>query len=231
MSGSPTILLVHGSWHGPWCFEYLEAELARQGFAAKSVALPSVGSSPQDLGTFGDDARVVADAAAAIDGPVLVVGHSYGGAVVSEAAFAANLQRLVFLGAFMPDTGRSYVSYLPPGPLPPYVELRADGTFAVPEGQATPYFYPDCSLEIAEAAAQKLRPQSQQVMVPVIAEASWRNYPSTYVVLTQDRVLPPDLQRAFAAQANDIRELESSHSPFLSKPGELAALLIDIAGN
>ena len=231
MSEQPIFLLVHGSWHGPWCFELLEAELARRGAVAKSVSLPSVGCDTERLGTFGDDARVVTAAAASMPGPVVVVGHSYGGAVVSEATFGPNVKRLVFLGAFMPDTGRGYVSYLPPGPLPPYVELREDGTFAVPHEQATPFFYADCPPDIAAAATMRLCPQSQQVMAETITDAAWRSHPSTYVVLTDDRVLPPDLQRMFAAQAGEIRELESSHSPFLSKPAELAELLIVCGGN
>lgn len=229
MRGMPTFLLVHGSWHGPWCWDLLRSALERRGQTAVAVDLPSCGTDPARLGTYADDACVVADAAALVDGDVVVVGHSYGGAVVSEAAFGGNVRRLVFLCAFMPDTGRSYVSYLPPGPLPPYVGLRDDGTFSVPDGQAHEHFYADCAPDLSAWATVRLRPQSQTVLGPSVTAASWRSKPSTYIVTTQDRALPPDFQRMFAAQADEVREFASSHSPFLSRPDDLADLLISIA--
>lgn len=129
----------------------------------------------------------------------------------------------------MPDTGRNYVSYLPPGDLPPYVGLRDDGTFAVPPGLAIPSFYADCDPEVAKWAESRLRPQSQAVLAYDTGEASWRRVPSSYVVTQQDRALPPDFQRMFAAQSDETYQIDSSHSPFLSRPDELAELLVAIA--
>ena len=225
----PTFLLVHGSWHGPWCWDLLAPALERRGHASVAVDLPSCGSDPANLGDLADDARTVSEAAAAISGDVIVVGHSYGGAVVSEAVFGDNARRLVFLCAFMPDTGRSYVSYLPEGPLPPYVGLRDDGTFAVPDGQAHEHFYADCAPDLSDWATARLRLQSQAVLGPAVTRASWRSIPNSYVVTLHDDALPPDFQRMFAAQADDVREFASSHSPFLSRPDDLAELLISIA--
>lgn len=230
MATEPTFLLVHGSWHGPWCFEPLQAALRQRGVDSIAVALPSVGTDVAHLGTLADDATVVTDAAAAIDGPVVVVGHSYGGAVITEGRWGPQVARLIYLGAFMPDTGRSYPSYLPPGPLPPYVEMRDDGTMVVPAGQAIEHFYADCSPETGRWAEARLRPQSQQVLQHAITAAAWRAVPSTYVMLTEDRAIPPDLQRMFAGQADDAREFVSSHSPFLSRPDDLAALFLEITG-
>lgn len=229
MREAPSFLLVHGSWHGPWCFDHLRAALKRLGYESEAVSLPSCGDAPTSLGTFADDAAIVSAAAAAISGDVIVVGHSYGGTAITEATYGPNVKRLVYLCAFMPDTGRSYVSYLPPGDLPPYVGLRDDGTFAVPDGQAIPHFYADCPPEIAEWASSRLRLQSQQVLGPAITEAAWRKLPSTYIVTTQDKALPPDFQRMFAAQTADVREFAGSHSPFLSRPDDLAGLLVSIA--
>jgi pimeloyl-ACP methyl ester carboxylesterase len=225
----PTFLLVHGSWHGPWCWDLLRPALTRLGHASVAVDLPSCGVNPARLGTYADDARIVSETAAAIQGDVVVVGHSYGGAVISEATFEANVRRLVFLGAFMPDSGRSYVSYLPPGPLPPYVGMRDDGTFAVPDGKAHEHFYADCAPDLSAWATGHLRLQSQAVLGPPVTDASWRSIPSTYVVTTQDQALPPDFQRMFAAQADEVREFASSHSPFLSRPDDLAELLVSVA--
>lgn len=229
MTRPATFLLVHGSWHGPWCFGPLVDALAERGRKAVTVALPSMGDDVATLGGYEDDAAAITAAAAAIDGPVVVLAHSYGGAAAAEADFGPTVTRLIYLGAFMPDTGRSYVSYLPPGPLPPYVDVRPDGTLAVAEGTARPYFYPDCSPESAQWAEGLLRPQSQRVVAPTVTAAAWRSIPTTYVLLSEDRVIPPELQRLFAAQAESMVEFTSSHSPFLSRTADLADLLVELA--
>ncbi|MDP3899152.1 MAG: alpha/beta hydrolase [Mesorhizobium sp.] len=225
----PTFLLVHGSWHGPWCWDLLRPALERRGYGSVTIDLPSCGADPARLGTLADDAATVSAAAAAIPGDVVVVGHSYGGAVITEATYGPNVRRLVYLGAFMPDTGRTFVSYLPPGDFPPYVGLRDDGSSAVPDGQSVPAFYADCDPGLANWATGQLRLQSQRIFGHPITTAAWRSLPSTYLVLTQDNALPPDFQRMFAAQASEVREFVSSHSPFLSRPDDLAELLISIA--
>ena len=226
MRDTPCFLLVHGSWHGAWCWDHLRPALANRGFMSVAVDLPSCSDV---LGDLPADAATVSAAAAAIGGPVIVVGHSYGGAVISEATYGGNVSRLIYLCAFMPDTGRSYVSYLPPGDLPPYVGMRDDGTFAVPEGLAIPSFYGDCDPAVAQWAERQLRRQSQAVLAHDTGEAAWRHLPSSYILTTQDHALPPDFQRMFAAQADETYEIESSHSPFLSRPDELAELLATIA--
>ena len=129
----------------------------------------------------------------------------------------------------MPDTGRGYVSYLPPGPLPPYVKLEEDGTFMITPGTEINCFYHDCTLEVAAWAAKQVRPQSQSVLQSAITKASWRSKPSTFILTKQDRVLPPDMLRQFAGQATNTVEIDSSHSPMLSKPSRLAELLISAA--
>lgn len=224
-----TFLLIHGSWHGPWCYGPLVAELAKRGYATETVALPSVGSDITKLGGVADDGAAVSRAAAGLSGDIVVVGHSYGGVAVTEARFGSNLRRLVYLAAFMPDANRTYVSYLPPGPLPPYVELREDGTFVVPEGQARPSFYHDCTDQVAAWAEARLRPQSQSVLSANLTRAAWRAHPATYIVATDDRALPPDFQRSFAPQAASTREINSAHFPMLSRPAELAELLAECA--
>ncbi|MDN2581971.1 alpha/beta hydrolase [Aquibium sp. ELW1220] len=225
----PTFLLVHGSWHGPWCWDALRAALAKRDVTSEAVALPSCGADPSALGGFFDDAAAVSAAAAAIAGEVIVLGHSYGGAAISEAAYGPNVKRLVYVGAFMPDAGRSSVSYLPPGPLAPYIGLRDDGTMEVPAGQAVPSFYHDCAPDVAAAAEARLCLQSQAVLGPSATRAAWREIPSTYVVTTLDQALPADFQRMFAAQATETVDFEASHSPFLSRPDDFANLLVRIA--
>jgi pimeloyl-ACP methyl ester carboxylesterase len=228
-TASTHFLLVHGSWHGSWCWDLLRPELEQRGHRVTAIDLPSVGADVSALGDFNADTQAVTAAAALLDGPAVVVGHSYGGAVISNAEYPASVRRLVFLGAFMPDAGRAFTSYLPPGPLPPYVGLNDDGTSTVPDGQARPSFYADCSDELVGWAGSMLRPQSQAVLGGVNARAAWRAIPSTYVLLTEDQALPPDFQAMFAAQATETVKFDASHSPFLSKPAQLADLFDTIA--
>lgn len=229
MSDTPTFLLVPGSWHGAWVWERLRPVLDRHGFATVAVDLASVGDDPARLGSLDDDARIIADAAAAVDGDVILVAHSYGGAPTSYAKFSENVRRLVFLAAFMPGDGRTYPSYLPPGPLPRYVGVNDDGTMSVPPGESREAFYHDCLAEVAAWADARLRPQSQAVLSVPIGRASWHDIPTTYIVASEDRAIPPFLQREFAAGANEVREIRSSHSPMLSRPDVLAEILADIA--
>lgn len=231
MSTPTNFLLVHGSWHGSWCWELLQPQLEDRGHRVTLVDLPSVDTDVSALGDFDGDTKVVGEAAAQLADPAIVVGHSYGGAVISNVDYPAAVRRLVFLGAFMPDAGRAFTSYLPPGPLPPYVGLRDDGSSTVPDGQAQPAFYGDCPDELVAWAVSRLRPQSQAVLSGVNERAAWRSIPSTYVLLTEDRALPPDLQAMFAAQATETIEFQASHSPFLSKPEQLADLLDLMAGS
>jgi pimeloyl-ACP methyl ester carboxylesterase len=228
MNETPTFLLVHGSWHGPWCWEPLQHELAKSGSESATVALPSCGMDNLLTG-LAEDAETVAAAAAAIHGEVIVVGHSYGGAVISEAAHPKNVRQLVYLGAFMPDAGRPFVSYFPPGPLPAYLVLNDDGTYSAADAEAESAFYHDCAPEIASASRRRLVRQSQSVMGYAPTRAAWRAIASHYIVLTGDRIIPPFVQRDFAKQAGSVSEMPTSHSPMLSRPAELAAQLAGIA--
>ena len=177
MNETPTFLLVHGSWHGPWCWESLQAGLAKRGFASNAPELPSCGADAAKLKGLAEDAETVAGAAASIKGDVIVVGHSYGGAVISEAAHPANVRQLVFLGAFMPDIGRPFPSYFLPGPLPAYVVLNDDGSCSAADAGAESAFYHDCAPEFASASRKKLVRQSQSVMSYAPTRAAWRGIP------------------------------------------------------
>jgi pimeloyl-ACP methyl ester carboxylesterase len=220
---TPSLLLVHGSWHGPWCWDRLLPELAALGISAQTVALPSCDEDQSRWGGLAADAAAVVAAAAALAGPVAVLGHSYGGVVVSAALMPANVQRLIFLGAFMPDDGRSLASYLPPGPLPPFV--RVEGAVSLAVAEAVPaHLYNTSTPEDAAAATARLVAQDAAVIVTPVGTASWHRLPSDYIRLTQDRTIPPPLQAAFAAQADRSHDLDSDHSPFICRPGPLAAL-------
>jgi len=228
---TPALLFVHGSWHGPWCWERVTAALAADFPAIRhaAVALPSCGTDLAGLGTLDDDGAAIAAAARALGGPVTVVAHSYGGVALTGAALGPEVVHLAYLGAFMPATGRSLASYLPPGPLPPYVTIGADGIGrSVPEAVGE-FLYGDCTPADVAWAMARLVPQNGAVVTTPVGPAAWERIPSTYLLLTEDRAVPVPLQRAFAAQAGRTVEMAASHSPFLSKPAALAGLLAGIA--
>ncbi|MFF9011883.1 alpha/beta fold hydrolase [Streptomyces sp. NPDC014870] len=216
----PTLLLVHGAWHGAWCWEKVTSALEGDGWRTRTVDLPSAGS-PAGVR---DDARALLRELESIDGPVVVVAHSYGGIPVSEAvAEARNVAHIVHLAAFQLDVGESLLGFLgvsvPPG---------TDGLDAVPD-DPVPLFYGDVPVGVAEEAVSRLVPQSSRSAGDVLTAAGWRTVPSTYIVCEDDQAVPARTQEVMAARSATVHRIATSHSPFLSKPVELAALLARIA--
>lgn len=231
MIETPTLLLVHGAWHGPWCWEKLTPELDRLGFRWATVALPSIEGHAPVLGGVAEDAATIEAAARGIAGDVVVVAHSYGGVPTTEAKLPANVKHLVYLGAFMPDVGGSLVSLLPPGPLPPFVVGNPDGTTSVHPDHAVATFYADVDPATAAWAMTKLRHHNGVCNVTPVTRASWREIGSTYIQLTEDFACPTPIQPGLAKQATDSRTLHGSHSPFLAQPKALAEMLAEIVAS
>ncbi|WP_409467469.1 alpha/beta fold hydrolase [Streptomyces sp. HC307] len=216
----PTLLLVHGAWHGGWCWEKLASVLHADGWRTRAVDLPSAG------GRAGvqDDAQVVLGELERIEGPVVVVAHSYGGIPVSQAvAQAGNVSQIVYLAAYQLDVGESLLGFhgAPVSPGPRDVEAVPDDPVGL--------FYGDVPRSEAEQAAARLVPQSTQSFRDALTRAGWHTIPSTYIVCEDDRALPVQSQQTLAARSGAVHRIKSSHSPFLSMPGELAALLSEIA--
>ena len=142
-----TLVLVHGAWHGAWAWQPLERELQRRGVATAAVELPTVGDATADLPA---DVAVLRDAVAAVDGPVVLVGHSYGGVVVTEAATGLDqVQSLVYVTAFAPDAGESLLDQVTYGPLE-WIVPAGEGLLGVAAERARDLFYAD--IDPAEAA-------------------------------------------------------------------------------
>ena len=175
-----------------------------------------------DLAADGDNLRAALDA---IDGPVLLVGHSYGGAVISDAGAHPNVEHLVYLTAFPLDTGESVMRERARGwrghELAEAMQFDGD-IVTVDPARSVEFFYHDCAPEVAAAAAARLRPMSMAAMAGVTRAVAWREKPATYIVCTDDRAIPVALQRSGAARAGEVLEMPTSHSPFLSRPDELA---------
>jgi len=213
------VVLVHGSWHGSWCWDRLREELSALGRQSHVVDLPSMTGPAYGLDA---DAKVVQEKVGSIDAPVLLLGHSYAGTVVSQAsAGVGGVARLVYLAAFMMDEGQSLLTVV--GELPPEVELLP------PPDDPIDLFYADVPAELARDAVSRLRPQSAQAVRDVQLGAGWRDIPSTYVLCEQDKAVPPSSQERMARQADEVWRLDTGHSPFLSMPAELAALVDELA--
>jgi hypothetical protein len=220
----PTVLLVHGAWHGPWAFDAFQPVLHAQGWPTRVVALPS--SATIDPGSTGagvhEDAAAVRSALQDIDGPVVVLAHSYGGIPVSQAiADAPDVVHVVYLAAYQLDVGESMFSAHG-------VPLPASPAGLVPlAGEPRAMFYADVPTDLADRAISRLGTQSLRSCVEPLTAAGWHRVPSTYVVCEQDGALPVELQERFALRSGDVRRLPSGHSPFLSMPTRLARLLED----
>jgi len=217
------IMLVHGAFHGPWCFEPLVAALERRGVVCTSPELP--------LSSLAADAAAVARALDRADGKVVLLGHSYGGAVVTVAGNHAAVDRLVLLAALAPDDGEAVAG----GPVeidPSFVAaLRpsAAGPLEVDPKRAAELFYPDAEPAAARAAAGRLRPGNTGLPDERIERAAWRRRPTTYVVCAGDPIILPASQRALAARTGAaVREIPGDHSPFLARPEALAELLVPL---
>lgn len=225
MVETPTLLLVHGSWHGPWCWEQLVPELDKLDLRSATVALPSVGRDPRALGSMLDDANAIDAAVKSIEGDVIVVAHSYGGVPATQAKYDDRVRHIVYIGAFMPDFGQSLVSLLPPGPLPPFVIANEDGSTAVNPDLVYQSFYPDVPTEIAVRATERLALHHIGAVTAPVTRCAWREIESSYVLLTDDQPCPTAVQRQLVHQAKQHYEMSGGHFPFMSRPAEVASLL------
>jgi pimeloyl-ACP methyl ester carboxylesterase len=225
-----TVVLVHGGWHGSWCWAQVVPLLDRRGLSVRTIDLPSIDADPDDRSALSGDAAAVAALLDDIEDPVLLCGHSYGGMVITQAAAGRNdVARLVYLCAFMPAAGESLLAII--GGPAPWIVVHKDGRWLPDPEQAAATFYADCDAETQQAAIARLRPMPTAPVEEPVSSASWRDVPSTYVVCTQDMAIPVEWQRErFAPQADEVVELEASHSPFFSQPSAVADFLAERAG-
>jgi pimeloyl-ACP methyl ester carboxylesterase len=225
-----TVVLVHGGWHGSWCWARVVPLLERRGLSVHAVDLPSIDADPDDRSALSGDAAAVVALLDDLREPALLCGHSYGGMVITQAAAGReDVAQLVYLCAFMPDEGESLLSIV--GERPPWIVAHDDGRWLPDLEQAAATFYADCDAEIQRASIARLRPMPTAPIEEPVSSAPWRGIPSTYIVCTQDVAIPVEWQRErFAPRADEVVELEASHSPFFSHPSALANLLAERAG-
>jgi pimeloyl-ACP methyl ester carboxylesterase len=225
-----TVVLVHGGWHGSWCWAQVVPLLDRRGLSVRTIDLPSIDADPHDRSALSGDAAAVAALLDDLQGPALLCGHSYGGMVITQAAAGRqDVARLVYLCAFMPDAGESLLSII--GGRAPWIVAHEDGRWLPDLEQAAATFYADCDAETQQASTARLRPMPTAPVEEPVSSAPWRDIPSTYVVCTQDMAIPVEWQRElFAPRADEVVELEAGHSPFFSQPAAVADLLAERGG-
>jgi len=230
-------LLVHGSCHGAWCWRDVLPELAALGHTARAIDLPGHGDDPTPVAEITLE-RYRDAILAAIDSPVILVGHSMAGFPIAAAAEAApeRIARLVFLCAYAPRDGVSLVDMrreAPRQPLMAAIEKSADGLswHPIPD-KAAGVFYQDCPPGTVEYALPRLRPQAiAPQAAPIRLGAAYASVPKSYIRCTQDNTIPPEYQETMTEgwPARDIHEMPTGHSPFFADPAGLARLLDRIA--
>ena len=233
-SESATVVLVHGAGAGAWVWEPVGNELDARGINHVEVDLPTMDQSREPTLTFHDDADHVRSVLDQIDGPIVLVGNSYGGVVITEAsAEHPNVVRLVYLAAFMPDADEEVMTWLIPNCTPDLVAAMsssADGRADIDPEIVKKLAHQQATPEAAEWSVSKIRPMAMgQGGSPTLAGVGWRTIPSTYIVCSEDNSIKPEAQREWAAQrATDQIEVPFDHCPQVSHPTEIADLLAPI---
>jgi pimeloyl-ACP methyl ester carboxylesterase len=212
-----SVLFVHGAWHGAWAWKRVLEHVP----GGRAIDLPS----DHGGGGFAADVAAVRAALDDMPAPVTLVGHSYGGAVISEAGTHPAVDRLVIVAGFALDAGESVIANGAPA-TPPTVLSSAmtveDGMAVLDDEGAHRAFYLDCD----ECPVDRLVPHPLDAFATPVTEPAWKVVPTTYVVCTQDEAVHPDVQRFLAARCSDVVELEASHSPMLSMPERIAAIAL-----
>jgi pimeloyl-ACP methyl ester carboxylesterase len=231
-----TFALLHGGQHGGWCWDLLVDELAARGHRAVAPDMPI----EDEAAGAREWAQSVADALGDVD-DVVAVAHSMGGMALPVLATIRPVRHMVFLGAVVPVPGMSFLEYLgtPEGsqavtmPMGPDQEPDELGRGACSWATARAYFYPDVPEDLARSSWEKLRSNALTVFVEPCPLDAWPDVPSTSLILTGDAAVSPEWQRTVARGrlGSDVVELPGSHSPFLTRPAELADALVRIAGS
>ena len=219
------IVLVHGGfvdgsgWHG--VYDHLTAD----GYRVAVVQNPTLSLAGDVAAT-----RQILDG---LNGPAVLVGHSYGGAVITEAGNHPNVAALAYITAFAPDKGESVNSLIadpPPGaPVPPILPPK-DGFLFLDRDKFAASFAADLAPAQAAFMADSQVPWGVDALGGAITEPAWRTRPSWYLIVTEDRMIPPPAQRAMAERAGaSVTQTPGSHAIYVSNPAVVAAVIAQAA--
>jgi pimeloyl-ACP methyl ester carboxylesterase len=215
------VVLVHGGFVDGAGWEGVYKILKKNGYNVSIVQNPTI--------SLEDDVAVTKRTLSAQDGESILVGHSYGGAVITEAGNHPKVARLVYITAFAPDKGECVATLiqnpLPVAPVPPILPPQ-DGYLFLDRTKFAASFAADVDAEKAAFMADSQVPWGVRALSGTISEAAWRVKPSWYLVATEDKMIPPDAQRAMSRRAGSrVIEVKGSHAIYVSQPAAVAALI------
>jgi pimeloyl-ACP methyl ester carboxylesterase len=220
-SALKNVVLVHGGFVDGSGWQGVYNALRKNGYAVTIVQNPTL--------SLAADVAVTKRALATQNGPVILVGHSYGGVVITEAGNDPNVAALVYIAAFAPDKGESVASLIkdpPPGaPVPPILSSQ-DGYLFLDKAKFAGSFAADVSPDVAEFMADSQVPWGVEALSGTITQPAWKTKPSWYLVSTEDKMIPPDAQRAMSKRAGStVIEVKGSHAVYVSQPQAVASLI------
>src|SRR5262250_1837422 len=223
--GVKNVVLVHGGFVDGSGWQGVYQALKKDGYAVTIVQNPTI--------SLADDVAVTKRALAAQNGSAILVGHSYGGVVITEAGNDSKVAGLVYIAAFAPDKGESVSALIkdpPPGaPVPPILPPQ-DGYLFLDRAKFAASFAADVSPDLAEFMADSQVPWGVEALSGVVSQPAWKTKPSWYLVSTEDRMIPPDAQRAMSKRAGStVVEVKGSHSVYVSQPKAVADLIAKAA--
>jgi pimeloyl-ACP methyl ester carboxylesterase len=215
------IVLIHGGFVDGSGWESVYSILKKDGYNVSIVQNPTI--------SLEGDVTATKRILAAQDGPAILVGHSYGGAVITEAGNDPRVAGLVYITAFAPDKGESVASLIkdpPPGaPVPPILPPQ-DGYLLLDRAKFAASFAGDVEAEKAAFMADSQVPWGLEALGGEISQPAWKAKPSWYLIATDDKMIPPDAQRAMSKRAGStVVEVKGSHAIYVSQPEAVAALV------
>jgi len=224
----PAIVLVHGFWGGAAHWAKVIVELDRRGYG-------SLHAVENPLTSLADDAHRTQQMVKQIDGPVLLVGHSYGGAVITEAGDLPNVVGLVYVAAFAPDAGESLgaiTEQMPPAAVA-NIAPDSDGYVWIAPDKFHESFCQDLSADEALVMAVTQKAPVGSTFGDAVTEPAWKTKPTWYQVSTEDRMIHPDNERRMAQRMNPRQtiELPASHASLASQPAAICDLITEAAGS
>src|SRR5229473_2245690 len=211
--GAKTVVLVHGGFVDGSGWEGVYNILRKDGYTVAVVQNPTI--------SLADDVAITKRVIDAQTGPVVLVGHSYGGAVITEAGNDPKVAGLVYITAFAPDKGESVNSLIknppPDAPVPPILPPK-DGYLFLDKTKFAASFAADVEPEKAAFMADSQVPWGVEALAGTISEPAWKTKPSWYLLTTEDKMIPPDAQRAMSKRAGaTLVEVEGSHAAYVSQ--------------
>ncbi|MGO9488699.1 MAG: alpha/beta fold hydrolase [Solirubrobacteraceae bacterium] len=227
MTDVQNVVLVHGGFVDGSGWEGVYRLLEQDGFNVSVVQNPTL--------TLEDDAAITRRVLDQQDGPTILVGHSYGGAVISEAGTHENVAGLVYITAFAPDQGESVSTLLadpPPGaPVPPILPPQ-DGFLFLDREKFAESFAADVEPEQAAFMADSQVPWGVEALAGTVTDPAWRRKPTWYLVATDDLMIPPPAQRMMAERAGaTTSEAPGSHAIYVSRPAVVGDVIVQAARN